>query len=302
MGLGPCALEFVMFRGSFPALVTPFRNGSVDEKAFAALVERQVKGGSSALVPCGTTGESTTLSHEEHRRVIELCVEVSAGRVPVIAGAGSNSTEEAIGLLQHAKAVGAHAALVVSPYYNRPTQDGVYAHYKTLTEAVQLPIFVYNVPIRTGSDISPETMGRLAKLPNIIGVKDASAQLDRVARHTALCGKEFIQISGEDPTAVGYNALGGVGCISVTANVAPEACAKMQAATLRGDYAEARRINDTLARLHRALFLEASPAPTKYALARLGLCTEDVRLPLLPVASDAVKAEIDAAMKEAGVL
>lgn len=291
-----------MFRGSIPALVTPFRNGAVDDKAFVAMVERQVKAGSAALVPCGTTGESTTLSHEEHRHVIELCVKTAAGRVPVIAGAGSNSTEEAIGLLSHAKAVGAHAGLVVSPYYNRPTQEGVFAHYKALNEAVQLPIFVYNVPVRTGSDVTPETMGRLAKLSNVIGVKDASAQLDRVARHTALCGKDFIQISGEDPTAVGFNAMGGVGCISVTANIVPEACAKMQAACQAGDYAEARRINDTLARLHRALFLEASPAPTKYALARLGLCTEEVRLPLLPVQSQAVKDEIDAAMREAGTL
>jgi 4-hydroxy-tetrahydrodipicolinate synthase len=292
----------MIFKGSIPALVTPFRNGKVDDKAFVALIERQIAGGSHALIPCGTTGESTTLSHEEHRHVVELCVKTAAGRVPVIAGAGSNSTEEAIGLLQHAKAVGAHAALVVSPYYNRPTQDGIYAHYKTLNEAVQLPIFVYNVPGRTGSDITPETLGRLAKLPNIIGIKDASAQLDRIARHTALCGKDFIQISGEDPTAVGFNALGGVGCISVTANVAPQQVALMQNATLQGDYGLARKINDTLARLHRALFLEASPAPTKYALAKLGLCTEDVRLPLIPVQSQAVKDEIDAAMKEAGVL
>ena len=291
-----------MFRGSIPALVTPFRNGSVDDKTFVALVERQIKAGSGALVPCGTTGESTTLSHEEHRHVIELCVKTAAGRVPVIAGAGSNSTEEAISLLKYAKSVGAHAALVVSPYYNRPSQEGVYAHYKTLNEAVQLPIFVYNVPARTGGDVSPETMGRLAKLPNIIGTKDASAQLDRVARHTALCGREFIQISGEDPTAVGYNALGGVGCISVTANVAPEACAAMQAACARGDYAEARRINDTLARLHRALFLEPSPACPKYALSLLGLCEPDVRLPIMPVQSQATKDEIAAAMKEAGVL
>lgn len=274
----------------------------MDEQAFAALVERQIKAGSHALIPCGTTGESTTLSHEEHRAVVELCVKTSAGRVPVIAGAGSNSTEEAISLLRHAKAVGAHAALVVSPYYNRPSQEGIYAHYKTLNEAVQLPIFVYNVPVRTGSDVSPETMGRLAKLPNIIGTKDASADLSRVARHTALCGKDFIQISGEDPTAVGYNALGGTGCISVTANVAPEACSRMQEATLRGDYAEARRINDTLARLHRALFLEPSPAPTKYALSLLGLCSDETRLPILPVQAEAVKAEIAAAMKEAGVL
>jgi 4-hydroxy-tetrahydrodipicolinate synthase len=291
-----------MFRGSMPALVTPFRGGRVDESAFVALVERQIANGSHALVPCGTTGESTTLSHDEHRRVVELCVESARGRVPVIAGAGSNSTEEAIGLLSHAKKVGAHAGLVVSPYYNRPTQEGVFAHYKALNEAVQLPIFVYNVPARTGSDVSPETMGRLAALPNIIGVKDATAQLDRVARHTALCGREFIQISGEDPTAVGFNALGGQGCISVTANVAPRLVADVQEACLKGDFATARALNDRLARLHRALFLEASPAPTKYALARLGLCAEDVRLPLLPVQSQAVKDEIEAAMKEAGLL
>lgn len=292
----------MIFKGSIPALVTPFRNGKVDDKAFMELVERQIASGTHALVPCGTTGESTTLSHEEHRHVVELCVKTARGRVPVIAGAGSNSTEEAIGLLQHAKAVGAHAALVVNPYYNRPTQEGIYAHYKTLNEAVQLPIFVYNVPVRTGSDMSAELVGRLSKLPNVIGIKDASADLSRIARHTALCGPDFIQISGEDPTAVGFNALGGVGCISVTANVAPKPCADMQNAMLQGDYGLARRINDTLARLHRALFLEASPAPAKYALAKLGLCTEDVRLPLVPVQAQSVKDEIDAAMKEAGVL
>jgi 4-hydroxy-tetrahydrodipicolinate synthase len=282
--------------------VTPFRNGKVDDKAFVALVERQIAIGSHCLVPCGTTGEASTLSHEEHRHVVELCVKTSAGRAPVIAGAGSNSTEEAISLLQHAKAVGAHAALVVNPYYNRPTQDGVYAHYKTLSEAVQLPMFIYNVPVRTGSDMLPELVGRLSKLPNVIGIKDASADLSRVARHTALCGKDFIQISGEDPTQVGFNALGGVGCITVTANVAPKQVAALQNACLQGDYALARKLNDPLARLHRALFLEASPAPTKYALAKLGLCTEEVRLPLVPVQSQAVKDEIDAAMKEAGVL
>ena len=292
----------MIFKGSFPALVTPFSDGKVDDKAFAALVERQIASGTHGLVPCGTTGESSTLSHEEHGHVVELCVKTARGRVPVIAGAGSNSTEEAISLLQHAKAVGAHAALVVNPYYNRPTQEGIYAHYKALNEAVQLPIFVYNVPVRTGSDMTPETIGRLSKLPNIIGIKDASADLSRVARHTALCDKDFIQISGEDPTAVGFNAMGGVGCISVTANVAPKQCADMQNAMLQGDYGLARKINDTLARLHRALFLEASPAPTKYALAKLGLCSEEVRLPLVPVQSQAVKDEIDAAMKEAGVL
>lgn len=292
----------MLFKGSMPALVTPFRNGKVDEKAFVALVERQIAAGTHGLVVVGTTGESATLSHEEHREVVELCVKTSAGRVPVIAGTGSNSTEEAIGLLQHAKSVGAHAALIVNPYYNRPTQEGVYAHYKTLSEAVQLPIFLYNVPGRTGSDMQPELIGRLSHLPNIVGIKDASADLSRVARHTALCAKGFIQISGEDPTAVGFNAQGGVGCISVTANVAPAACAKMQEATLRGDYAEARRINDTLARLHRAMFLEASPSPAKYALSLLGLCADEVRLPLVPVQSQAVKDEIKAAMQEAGVL
>lgn len=292
----------MIFQGSMPALVTPFRDGKVDDKAFVALVERQIAAGTHALVPCGTTGEASTLSHEEHMHVVELCVKTSAGRIPVIAGAGSNSTDEAISLLQHAKAVGAHAALVVNPYYNRPTQDGVYAHYKTLNEAVQLPIFVYNVPVRTGSDMQPELIGRLAKLSNIIGIKDASADIGRVARHTALAGRDFIQISGEDGTAVGFNAQGGVGCISVTANVAPYQCAAMQAACLKGDYAEARRINDTLARLHRAMFLEASPAPAKYALSLLGLCSDEVRLPLVPVQSPDVRKEIEAAMKEAGIL
>jgi len=292
----------MIFQGSMPALVTPFRNGKVDEKAFVALVERQVAAGTHGLVVAGTTGEASTLSHDEHEAVVELCVKTSAGRVPVIAGTGSNSTDEAVSLLQHAKSVGAHAALVVNPYYNRPTQDGVYAHYKTLNEAVQLPIFVYNVPGRTGSDMQPELIGRLAKLPNIIGIKDASGDVARVARHTALAGKDFIQISGEDGNAVGFNALGGVGCISVTANVAPYQCAAMQNATLKGDYAEARRINDTLARLHRAMFLEASPAPAKYALSVLGLCTDDVRLPLVAVQSSDVKKEIEAAMKEAGIL
>ncbi|HOY78131.1 MAG TPA: 4-hydroxy-tetrahydrodipicolinate synthase [Hyphomonadaceae bacterium] len=290
------------FQGSMPALVTPFRNGKVDEKAFVALVERQVAAGTHGLVVAGTTGEASTLSHDEHEAIVELCVKTAAGRVPVIAGTGSNSTDEAVSLLQHAKSVGAHAALVVNPYYNRPTQDGVYAHYKTLNEAVQLPIFVYNVPGRTGSDMQPELIGRLAKLSNIIGIKDASGDVARVARHTALAGKDFIQISGEVGNAVGFNALGGVGCISVTANVAPYQCAAMQNAALKGDYAEARRINDTLARLHRAMFLEASPAPAKYALSVLGLCTDDVRLPLVTVQSADVKKEIEAAMKEAGVL
>jgi 4-hydroxy-tetrahydrodipicolinate synthase len=292
----------MLFKGSIPALITPMRGGRVDEEAFRALVEWQVSSGSHGLVVCGTTGEASTLSHDEHMALVELGVRTAAGRCPVIAGTGSNSTEEAVSLLQHAKRVGAHAALIVNPYYNRPTQEGVYAHYKTLTEAVQLPIFLYNVPSRTGSDMQPELVGRLAGLANIIGIKDASADLSRVARHRQLAGENFVQISGEDATAVGFNAQGGSGCISVTANVAPRICAAMQDASLRGDYAQARRLNDTLARLHRAMFLEASPAPAKYALSLLGLCTEEVRLPLVPVQSAEVKQEIEAAMKEAGVL
>lgn len=291
-----------MFKGSIPALVTPFNGGRVDDDAFVALVERQIEAGSAGLVPCGTTGETSTLSHEEHRHIVELCVKTAAGRVPVMAGAGSNSTQEAIGFLQHAKKVGAHAGLVVAPYYNRPSQDGIFAHYAALNEAVQLPIFVYNVPARTSSDILPETMARIASLPNVIGVKDATAQLERVPRHTAMCKNGFIQLSGEDSTAVGFNAMGGQGCISVTANIAPQLCAKLQAACAAGDYAEARTINAKLARLHRAVFLEPSPAPVKYALARLGLMTEEIRLPLLPVQSAELKAELDAAMAEAEVI
>ncbi len=291
-----------MFKGSIPALVTPFRNGRVDDDAFVALVERQIVAGSAGLVPCGTTGETSTLSHEEHRHVVELCVRTAAGRVPVMAGAGSNSTQEAIDFLQHAKTVGAHAGLVVAPYYNRPSQEGIFAHFAALNEAVQLPIFVYNVPARTSSDILPETMARIASLPNVIGVKDATAQLERVPRHAAGCGEKFIQLSGEDSTAVGFNAMGGIGCISVTANVAPQQCAELQLACAEGDYARARAINAKLARLHRAVFLEPSPAPVKYALARLGLIVDDVRLPLLPVQSEQLKAELESAMQEAGVL
>lgn len=289
-----------MFQGSIPALVTPFRAGAIDEAAFVRLVERQIAAGSHALVPCGTTGESATLSHEEHHRVVELCVETARGRVPVIAGAGSNSTAEAISLVAHAKRVGADAALVVTPYYNKPDQEGLYAHFKAINDAVQLPVFIYNIPGRSVVDMSVETMGRLAELPNVIGVKDATGDLARVARQQAACGAGFIQLSGDDPSAVGFNALGGVGCISVTANVAPEACAAMQAATLRGDYAEARRINDRLAPLHRALFLQPSPGPTKLALALLGLCEPDVRLPIL-VPNAATRAALVEAMSVAGI-
>lgn len=271
-----------MFDGSIPALVTPLRGGEVDEKAFAMLVERQIAGGSKALVPVGTTGESATLTHEEHRRVVSLCIEVAAGRVPVIAGCGSNATHEAIGLVSHAKAEGADAALVVCPYYNKPNQDGIYAHFKAVTDAVALPVIVYNVPSRTASDILPETLGRLARLPGIVGVKDATGDLPRVTLHRNLCGADFCQLSGDDPSALGFLAMGGVGCISVTANVVPEACAAMHAAFAAGDLARARAIESRLIGLHRALFASPSPGPAKFALASLGLCTDEVRLPLLP--------------------
>ncbi len=287
--------------GSIPALITPFRNGIVDERGFQALVERQIAEGSHALVPCGTTGESPTLSVKEHLRVVELCVEAAAGRVPVIGGAGSNNTAHAIELARGCREVGADAVLVVAPYYNRPSQDGIFAHFKAINDAADIPIFAYNVPSRTIVDISAETMGRIAQLPNVIGDKDASGDLGRVSRHRTLCGEDFIQLSGDDPNAVGFNAYGGRGCISVTANVAPKLCAEMQDATLRGDYETARAIDVKLAALHKALFVEASPAPTKYACALLGLCTEEIRLPLLPV-TEGAKTVIRAAMTQAGLI
>lgn len=290
-----------MIHGSIPALITPFRNGTVDEQAFQAFVEHQIANGSHALVPCGTTGESATLSHEEHRRVVALCVEAAAGKVPVIAGAGSNSTAEAIGLAQHAKEVGADAVLSVAPYYNKPNQEGLYAHFKAISDAVDIPIFVYNIPGRSVVDISVETLGRLAQLKNVVGIKDATGDLARVARQRRACGGDFVQLSGEDPTAVGYNAHGGVGCISVTANVAPALCAQMQNATLQGAFDTAREIDFKLAPLHKALFLEPSPGPVKYACSLLGLCTDEVRLPIL-AASDSVRAQIRSAMTEAGLL
>jgi 4-hydroxy-tetrahydrodipicolinate synthase len=241
------------------------------------------------------------LSHGEHRRVVDLCVEAASGRVPVIAGAGSNSTEEAIGLTRHAKQAGADAALVVTPYYNKPSQDGLYAHFKAITEAVDLPIVVYNIPGRSVVDISVETMARLAKLPSIVGVKDATGQLDRVARQRAACGEDFALLSGDDGSALGFLALGGRGCISVTANAAPKLCAQMIEAARKNDFAAARAIDFKLHALHRALFLEPSPAPVKYACSLLGKCAEDVRLPIL-APSEAVRAEVRAAMKQAGLL
>jgi 4-hydroxy-tetrahydrodipicolinate synthase len=290
-----------LFKGVFTALITPFVNGEVDESAFVALVERQIDGGVHGLVPVGTTGESATLSHDEHRRVVELCVKTARGRAPVIAGAGSNSTAEAIDLARHAKAVGADAALMVTPYYNRPSQEGLYRHYAAVNEAVQLPILVYNVPSRTSVDISNDTLERLAKLPNIVGIKDATGDLVRPSFQRLMCGEDWVMLSGDDPTAMGYLAHGGHGCISVTSNVAPDACAAFYNACLKGDFAAALTWQDRLVRLHKALFLDASPAPTKFALSHLGLCGEEARLPIAPCA-DAVKPQILAAMREAGVV
>lgn len=290
-----------MIHGSIPALITPFRDGIVDERAFQGLVERQIVEGSHALVPCGTTGESVTLSDAEHGRVVDLCVEAAAGRAPVIAGAGSNNTEHAIALARRAKAAGADAVLVVAPYYNRPSQEGIYAHFKAINDAVDIPIIIYNVPSRTVVDISVETMARLAQLPNVAGVKDATGDMSRVARHKAGCGEGFVLLSGDDPSAVGFLAQGGRGCISVTANVAPRLCADIQNAALKGDFAAASALDARLAEVHKAMFIEPSPAPAKYACALLGLCSEDVRLPIIPL-SEAAKAKVRALMTEAGLI
>ncbi len=290
-----------LLRGSFPALITPFKNGKVDEAAFQKFVEWQIKEGSNGLVPVGTTGESPTVSHAEHRRVVDLCVEVAQGRVPVIAGAGSNSTAEAIELAQHAKKAKADAVLVVCPYYNRPTQEGLYLHFRAVAEQGGMPIIVYNVPGRTITDISVETLARLVKIPNIVGIKDATANMLRASRQRQELGPDFIQLSGEDGTALGFNAHGGQGCISVTANVAPRLCAEFQAATLRGDYAGALKLQERLLPLHDALFVETNPGPVKYAAARLGLCEDGARLPLSPVTAG-TKAAVDAALRHAGLL
>ena len=290
-----------MIKGSIPALVTPFRNGDVDLVALKKLVEWQIAEGSTGLVPVGTTGESPTLSHEEHRRVVEDVVRIADGRVPVIAGAGSNNTAEGIDLIRHAQKVGAAAALVVTPYYNKPTQAGLIAHYTALHDCCNLPIIIYNIPGRSVVDMTPETMGILAQLPRIIGVKDATGKIERVSMQRATCGRDFIQLSGEDATALGFNAHGGVGCISVTANVAPRLCAAFQAATLAGDYARALDYQDRLMPLHEAIFIEPGLVGAKYGLSLLGLCAEEVRLPLVPL-TDGTKARIKAAMQHAGLL
>lgn len=289
------------FTGSMPALVTPFKNGAVDLDGFAAHVEWQIAEGSHGLVPVGTTGESPTLAHDEHYAVITACVEVAAKRVPVIAGCGSNDTRTALAHLAHAEKVGADAALIVVPYYNKPSQAGLIAHFTALHDATSLPIIIYNIPGRSVVDMTPETMGRLARLPRIVGVKDATGKLERVSQQRITCGADFIQLSGEDATALGFNAHGGVGCISVTANVAPRLCAEFQAATLAGDYRKALDYQDRLMPLHEAIFLEPGLAGAKYALSVLGRCSDEVRLPLVPV-TEGTRIRIRDAMRHAGLI
>lgn len=290
-----------MFKGSIPALITPFKDGKLDEATFARFVEWQIAEGSHGLVPVGTTGESPTVSHDEHKRVVEICVEIANKRVPVIAGAGSNSTAEAIELAQHGKSVGANAVLVVMPYYNKPTQEGLYQHFKAINDAVDIPIVLYNVPGRTVSDMQVEAMARCAKLKNVIGVKDATADLSRASLQRAACGEDFMMLSGEDATALGFNAHGGTGCISVTANVAPALCSQFQQACLKGDFATALKIQDQLMPLHDALFVETSPGPVKYACSRLGFGDGFARLPMVPI-TESTRKRVDDAMAHAGLL
>ena len=290
-----------MFKGSYPALITPFVNGAVDFDTLKKLVDWHIAEGSHGLVPVGTTGESPTLTHSEHGAVIEAVVKAAAGRVPVIAGAGSNNTAEGIDLIRHAQSVGADGALVVTPYYNKPTQAGMVAHYTALHEASNLPIIIYNIPGRSVVDMSPDTMGQLAKLPRIVGVKDATGKIERVSMQRMTCGADFVQLSGEDATALGFNAHGGVGCISVTANVAPRLCAEFQEATLAGDYGRALEYQDRLMPLHEAIFIEPGLAGAKYGLSLLGHCREEVRLPLVTL-TDGTKDRIKAAMRHAGLL
>ena len=290
-----------MFKGSMPALVTPFRNGELDLETLKKLVEWHIGEGSNGLVPVGTTGESPTLTHREHEVVVEEVVKAAAGRVPVIAGAGSNNTTEAIRLVRHAESVGADAALVVTPYYNKPTQSGLIAHFTALHDCAELPIIIYNIPGRSVVDMSPETMGKLAELPRIVGVKDATGDLARVCDQRITCGPDFIQLSGEDATAHGFNAQGGTGCISVTANVAPRLLSQMQAACLAGDYATALEIQDRLMPLHKAIFTEPGLVGVKYAMSQLDLCSDEVRLPLTGL-SDDTRARVDNGLRHAGLM
>jgi 4-hydroxy-tetrahydrodipicolinate synthase len=289
------------FRGSFTALVTPFKNGSVDEKAFRELVDWQIAEGTNGLVPVGTTGESPTLSHDEHMKVVEWCIEQAKGRVPIVAGSGSNSTKEAIELSKHAEKAGADAVLIVTPYYNKPTQEGLYQHFKAINDAIGIPIIIYNIPGRSVVDMSVDTMKRLFELKNIAGVKDATANVLRVSDQRAAMGEGFNQLSGEDGTALGFMAHGGHGCISVTSNVAPRLCAEFQAACLKGDYGAALKLQDKLLPLHHNLFIETNPAPAKYALSVLGKCADTVRLPMVPL-SEKSKTAVREAMVHAGLI
>ncbi|HRO49903.1 MAG TPA: 4-hydroxy-tetrahydrodipicolinate synthase [Hyphomicrobium sp.] len=290
-----------MFRGSITALVTPFKNGLLDEEALRRLVEWQITEGTHGLVPTGTTGESPTLNFDEHKRVIEVVIEAARGRVPVIAGTGSNSTDEAIELSQHAEKVGANGLLIVNPYYNKPTQEGLYQHFKAIDDKVGIPIVIYNIPGRTNVDMSVETMARIYELKNVTSVKDATANLVRVSQQRAAMGPEFNQLSGEDATALAFMAHGGHGCISVASNVAPRLCAEFQNACMKGDFAAALKLQDRLMPLFDALFVETNPGPVKYAASRLGLCSAEMRLPMVPV-TDAGKKVVDAALAKVGLL
>jgi len=289
------------FRGSLCALVTPFKDGAVDTRAYCELVDWHISEGTQGLVPCGTTGESPTLALDEHDKLVRTCVEVADGRVPVIAGTGSNSTAAAIERSIEAQRVGADAVMLVAPYYNKPTQEGLFQHFKTIAQAIDIPVILYNVPSRTVTDIAVETVGRLAEVPNIVGLKDATSDMARIAQHRALCGEDFVLLSGEDPTAVEFVEKGGQGCISVTANAAPKNCAELQAAAMSRDFETARTIDGKLDALHKAIFLETSPSPVKYALSLLGRCLEEVRLPLVTT-TDATKSEVRKAMALAGIL
>jgi 4-hydroxy-tetrahydrodipicolinate synthase len=291
-----------MFSGSIPALVTIFRDGSIDRDGYKAFVDWQVREGSHALVPCGTTGESATLGFDEHYRAIDLCIEAAAGRLPVIAGCGSNDTATALRHMAHSKAAGAAAALVVMPYYNRPNQEGLYAHFAALADACDLPIILYNVPGRTVTDMTVDTMARLSEIPSIVGIKDATGNVARVTAQRLACGKDFVQLSGNDDMALGFMAMGGVGCVSVTANVAPRLCADFQDACLAGDWTKALELQDRLYPLHAALFSDASPGPTKYALNKLKPeWSAELRLPMTPP-SEASRRAVDAALKHAGLI
>jgi 4-hydroxy-tetrahydrodipicolinate synthase len=288
------------FQGSMTALITPFNNGKIDGKAFQRHVDWQIDQGTHGLVPVGTTGESPTLSHDEHKRVIALCIEAAARRVPVIAGTGSNCTAEAVELTRYAKQAGADCVLVVTPYYNKPTQEGLYLHFKAINDRADIPILIYNIPGRSVVDMSVETMARLFKLPNIVGVKDATANMARVSQQRAALGTDFVQLSGEDATALGFMAHGGQGCISVTANVAPALCSEFQLACLGGNFKRALELHDRLTPLHDALFVESNPGPVKYAAEKLGLCSSETRLPLAPLTQSS-KAKVDAALSQVGL-